>query len=362
MNQMQKSTPLAKFFTHSFSSFDQINAFQQFTLNKEVPLFTLKTINECFDGKIPERCLHIVIQTEYSKREEKENVETDVIKSFCRILDSLQAVQALEKFLTLKFDTKIPIRTKCGKNKFQCWINISVMRTRISSKCESAMEQDYTGAESALISKYDNLISNIWDKLNSDVTIKNKRPDFVVWINDTLVFKAEEKAGASNFNQAKFELLDKMGNWNNSFYGQVPYLLSCATAGESLQFFAITSKKESVAISSFNFIIKHVSPTGNISSLNMFRLLVTIQEFLPKNGIPLDFETLKEAYAAISNSKYSVRAKGEPQLKLYNKRRIYSVELTPVCHKRLPYDEKELRDAISAILNVLNLLHGRGSF
>ncbi|CAG8825463.1 31561_t:CDS:2, partial [Racocetra persica] len=80
-----------------------------------------------------------------------------------------------------------------------------------------------------------------------------------------------------------------------------------------------------------------------------------------------DFETLKEAYAAISKSKYAVLAKREPQLKASRKRNFsgdfnqtYSVQLTPVCHKRLPHNERELRDAILAILNVLNLLHEKG--
>ena len=81
-----------------------------------------------------------------------------------------------------------------------------------------------------------------------------------------------------------------------------------------------------------------------------------------------DIETLKEAYAAMSSSQYSIHSKHGPQLKTTRKCndmgvliQTYSVQLTPVCHKRLPNDEHELCEAISAILNALVLLHERGN-
>ncbi|CAG8799516.1 10857_t:CDS:2, partial [Dentiscutata erythropus] len=226
----------------------------------------------------------------------------------------------------------------------------------------------------------------------TDVTAKNKRLDFIVWIKNILVFKVEEKATSSNFEEAQQELLEKMDNWNNSFYGPIPYLLSYAAGETSLQFFAITNKKQLIPISSQYDL---GSPLGRInvliSSFNIFRLLVTVHNFLPANGTPLykqikwnfdtyitilsedtvlkeikcfnkyiNFDTLKEVYATISKSKYAVFAKEGPLLKQSksgNFNETYFVQLTLVCHKRLPHNEKELRDAILAILNVLNLLH-----
>ncbi|CAG8464879.1 18092_t:CDS:2 [Racocetra fulgida] len=194
---------------------------------------------------------------------------------------------------------RIPVLDKyfCNEDKENKTAN------QLSSRCESAIYQ------LALTSKYNNLISNIWDALKkgvayvmdknptvkeyTDVTIKNMRPDLLVWIKNILVFKAEEKAEYSNFDGARQGLLEKMGNWNNSFYGPVPYLLSYAAGGKALHF--------------------------------------------------SDFEILKEAYTAISKSKYAVFAKREPQLKASRGfSQTYFVQLTPVCHKRLPHNEREL--------------------
>ncbi|KAF0479572.1 hypothetical protein F8M41_023820 [Gigaspora margarita] len=97
------------FFVEIEKNENQINALQQFIFKPEDLLFPLKMIDKCFDRKILEDCLHIVIQAEYTKREKKEDVQSDVIQSFCRRLDSLPLAQDLEKFFTLEFDTKIPI-------------------------------------------------------------------------------------------------------------------------------------------------------------------------------------------------------------------------------------------------------------
>ncbi|CAG8807681.1 6376_t:CDS:2, partial [Dentiscutata erythropus] len=142
-----------------------------------------------------------------------------------------------------------------------------------------------------------------------------------------------ETTEKADFEKARQELLENMGNWNNSFYGPIPYLLSYAAGGTSLQFFAITNKKQLVPISS------------------QYDLTLPLGEF-------------SEAYAAISKSKYAVFAKKGPELKHSKKcngfTQTYYVQLAPVCRsKRLPHNERELCDAISAILNVLNLLHGK---
>ncbi|KAF0479573.1 crinkler family protein [Gigaspora margarita] len=205
----------------------------------------------------------------------------------------------------------------------------------LSSKCESAKGQEYMESESALTSKYDNLISNIWDTLKRGVAFKIDKNRKVK------EHTAEEKAHSSNFSKARDELLGRMGNWNNLFYGQVPYLLSYAAAGESLQFFAITSKKQLTPISGRYDLL---SPLGN------FKLLVTIYDFLHEYGISL-YKVIKwnnNTYVTIVSEEIVLK-----EIKCFNE------YILPVCHKHLPYNEKELRDAISAILNALNLLHRR---
>nr|CAG8638616.1 1912_t:CDS:2 [Entrophospora candida] len=329
--------------------------------------------------------------------------------------------------LLKEFDVKIPIHeqfySECRNlnitldDYFQNEDEQNKTAYKLSSRCESAMGQTHFGSELALVGKYDNLIRDIWDLLKeginftidinrnvkeyTDVTVKNKRPDFLAWINDILVFKGEEKGHSSNFSAAREELLDKMGSWNSSFYGTVPYLLSYAAGGKSFQFFAITNKKQLIPISDkYDLTLPLGEISVLISSFNIFRLLITIHDFLPvSHGLPLykeikrnygtyitivsedtvlkeiknfneyiysDIETLKKAYAVMSSSQYSIHSKHGPQLKTTSKRnnkgiliQNYSVQLTPVCHKRLPNDEHELCEAISAMLNALDLLHER---
>ncbi|CAG8666558.1 18861_t:CDS:2, partial [Racocetra persica] len=250
---------------------DQCNALQQFTFNEEDCLHPLKTINECFDGKIPENCLHIVFEIKpvYTKRED---VQSDIIQSFGKRLDFLPLVQNLEQVLLMEFDIKIPIRSQiydewkgqipmldkyfCNEDKENKTANY------LSSRCESVIGLLCSESEFAL-TRYENLISNIWDALKEGVA-------YVI-----------------DLNRSVKEYTD-MGNWNNSFYGPVPYLLSYAAGGKSLQFFAITNKKQLIPISSQYDL---TSPLGEfsvlISSFNIFRLLVTIHDFLPEYGIPL---------------------------------------------------------------------------
>ncbi|CAG8486127.1 19460_t:CDS:10 [Gigaspora margarita] len=299
---------------------DQINALQQFIFKPKDLLFTLKMIDKCFDGKILENCLHIVIQAEYTKREKKEDVQSDVIQSFCRRLDSLPLAQDLENQIYDEWKKQIPMLEKyfCNEDKENKTANW------LSSKCESAKDQEYMELESALTSKYDNLINDIWDTLKRGVAFKIDRNRKVK------EHTAEEKAHSSNFSKARDELLERMGNWNNLFYGQV----------------IKWNNNTYITIVSEEIVLKEIK---------------CFNEYIYN-----DFETLEKAYAAISNSNYSVYAKEEPRLKTSYKcscneesSQTYYVQLTPVCHKRLPHNEKELRNAILAILNALNILHRR---
>ncbi|OMJ30419.1 hypothetical protein AYI69_g33 [Smittium culicis] len=87
------------------------------------------------------------------------------------------------------------------------------------------------------------------NKIDTSLTVAGKRPDFVCWHNDLLVFKGEEKK-KGDVRKIALELIDKMkpesiGNGPN----QLPYLLSYATAGNDVLFFAINKKNKLVEVS-----------------------------------------------------------------------------------------------------------------
>ena len=133
-----------------------------------------------------------------------------------------------------------------------------------SARCIAAIPERLGGSENRLISKYDNIIANMWEILKatqpiaididrnvsdaSGLTVESMRPDVLVWVRDTLIFKGEEKKDG-NFDVVKDELREKMQDWNIATSGNLPYLLSYGAVREKVQFFAITKNASLVEIS-----------------------------------------------------------------------------------------------------------------
>ena len=65
------------------------------------------------------------------------------------------------------------------------------------------------------------------------------RPDFLLYVNDILLFKGEEKAVKDDFNNAKDDLSKKFSTLDPLFFGDVKFLMCYAAAGSKLGFFAI---------------------------------------------------------------------------------------------------------------------------
>ncbi|CAG8627044.1 7253_t:CDS:2 [Ambispora gerdemannii] len=191
----------------------------------------LKEFKEGADGQWLERAEW---KEERDKlEEEKKQLEAEVTKWSDRVGDILVAnatqpdftiSDEFEDLATAPFATKIPIESICYKN----WKGIIGDRvdnyfidgnangtsgSSLSYKCQSALEQDHSGSENALLSRYDHLVRDIWCELS-----KNTRPDVVAWLNSVLIFKAEEKQFASDKAEAEQELLDKMEFWNRATY------------------------------------------------------------------------------------------------------------------------------------------------
>ena len=59
---------------------------------------------------------------------------------------------------------------------------------------------------------------------DKSTTVRSKRPDFLIWIHDALVFKGEEKGSSSEIKTAEYELLAKMRTMTLDVFGNMPQL------------------------------------------------------------------------------------------------------------------------------------------
>ena len=70
------------------------------------------------------------------------------------------------------------------------------------------------------------------------MTVKGNRPDLCVWLENLLVYKAEDKATRTEISVAELELLNKMA-YNALVCGSVPFLLCNCSGADAVQFVAI---------------------------------------------------------------------------------------------------------------------------
>jgi hypothetical protein len=70
-------------------------------------------------------------------------------------------------------------------------------------------------------------------------TVNNKRPDFLCWTNDVLLFKGEEKGDFKDFQIAEHELVDKFDKFDPLNFGNIQFMICYAVAGSNLRFYAI---------------------------------------------------------------------------------------------------------------------------
>ncbi|RHZ81097.1 hypothetical protein Glove_123g105 [Diversispora epigaea] len=71
------------------------------------------------------------------------------------------------------------------------------------------------------------------------ITIGNKRPDFLCWTNNVLLFKGKEKAEIEDFSKAKDELEEKFNKFDPMYFGNIQFMICYAAAGTNLRFYAI---------------------------------------------------------------------------------------------------------------------------
>nr|CCA16466.1 AlNc14C22G2240 [Albugo laibachii Nc14] len=70
---------------------------------------------------------------------------------------------------------------------------------------------------------------------------ERKKPDFLIWLCDALVFKGEEKASASDFEIAEEEVFKQMKSMSLLFFGKMPYLFAYVAAKYHVRFLSSTA-------------------------------------------------------------------------------------------------------------------------
>ena len=77
---------------------------------------------------------------------------------------------------------------------------------------------------------------NTVDHHQSGTTVAHSRPDFLIWMDQALVIRGEEKRDAAMLPDALNELHTKFGQWSSLFYGNLPFVFAIASGGTRIQY------------------------------------------------------------------------------------------------------------------------------
>jgi hypothetical protein len=77
---------------------------------------------------------------------------------------------------------------------------------------------------------------NSTDMFQSGTLVKLARPDFLCYMQKTLILRGEEKRSAGDLEVASRELVNKLDEWNAMFYGKLPFVFAYATGGMKIQY------------------------------------------------------------------------------------------------------------------------------
>ncbi|OLY78286.1 hypothetical protein AYI68_g7667 [Smittium mucronatum] len=157
--------------------------------------------------------------------------------------------ETLKKYRNLKAD----LNDICPYISLQFESALSIVNFRHTMRTEALQQHVLDTILHAIFGTANDFakIPLIYDrnKVDTSLTVSGKRPDFVCWYDKLLVFKGEEKK-KGNVKTIALELIDKMkpeSIGNNS--SQLPYLISYATAGNDIQFFAINKDNKLIEVS-----------------------------------------------------------------------------------------------------------------
>ncbi|CAJ0646974.1 4751_t:CDS:2 [Entrophospora sp. SA101] len=307
----------------------------------------------------------------------KKNILSDLVKSFCDLNNFKlpSDPKVLETILLQPFCIKIPIESEVYEQWKREIIDINIDNYFVNGDLSGSTAAEFSAeCVHALPRTMEAIDINRNVKDPSEITIDSLQPDVLVWVQDALVFKAEEKKDG-DFNVVMEELRDKMKDWNLASCGNLPYLLSYGAVKENFQFFAITKDSNLMSISPrYNISTFAGGFKVLISTLNMFKCFLAAATLLPEVPFPFlktfnrqsgasitfvssdhiqkkiknfedyiysDIETLQEVYKIIESCEYTVKAFSMPEVLV--KKHI-----------------QELKTAIYQILKVLEIVYDSG--
>ncbi|CAG8483612.1 9608_t:CDS:1 [Gigaspora rosea] len=125
-------------------------------------------------------------------------------------------------------------------------------------------------------------------------TIGNKRPDFLCWTNNVLLFIGEEKAVIEDFPKAMNKLEEKFNKFDPMYFGNIQFMICYIAAGTRLRFFAIDGSSNINSPSrliTFSNQLEINNRRDRISILcivvNIARIIRTMSTTIPAMIIPL---------------------------------------------------------------------------
>jgi hypothetical protein len=228
----------------------------------------------------------------------------------------------------------------------------------------------------------------------SAMTVTSLRPDYCLWAQKLLVFKAEDKSDAAELADAIADLRRKTSAYHPLTCGQIPFLLANAAAGDHLQFFAIDMRRGEVARLTDVLVLTHAVNgcrdrlKAVTTMLNIARVIVSwhangllrdpvhqlfatisrargaeitfMQDHLVKRWRPvMEQVELAALFAVAGASRYLIRLVPGSELR-FHKDGSVGASLQPVGDPRLPADVTELRSAVRCVLRALSALHSAG--
>jgi hypothetical protein len=224
---------------------------------------------------------------------------------------------------------------------------------------------------------------------SSGATSKQLRPDFWLYVQGAMLFKAELKVDSSDLGKASEELVQKMSAWNPLALSDLPLLPCYAAAGNLLRFYAVQPPCRPGTLLTVNPVSeifdmsKPVCRLGILRiSLNMLRVFLSLRKRLPFDiprlyfRIPrgrdgsfvevLDDCVRKKCFPA-PRAVYDCLSLSSPLpcavtiiASRSNEERMVTLIIRPVCLQVLPASEDELRVAIRCVLTALQAFHARG--
>ncbi|RIB22183.1 hypothetical protein C2G38_2174615 [Gigaspora rosea] len=194
-------------------------------------------------------------------------------------------------------------------------------------------------------------------------TIGTKRPDFLCWVKNLLIFKGEEEANANDLGMAINELVEKFSVLDPVFFDKIQYMICYAAAGSSIRFYAIGGSEGTVK--QLTALTNSLNASNHLDRITILRTIINIA--LEKRVLKAYLPYSEDLYSRIQflESMYQY-AKSYPGLVQIEKgpvvtERVYKIVMKTRGIPCMLRTEDELREMAKCVLIGLARLH-EGSF